>query len=65
MKKPKINLEIAGKAGNAFIILGMAQRLIKEAYGPVTKDKFVKEATSKDYKHLLKTVEEYCDVKYA
>lgn len=49
--------------GNAFTILGMAQRAMKTAGWPRDAIKeFLNEAMEGDYDHLLRTVMKYCDV---
>ena len=58
MNKPK--LELAGKDGNAFAILGRAKRVARE--NDMDWDKIQKEATSGDYDNLLQTMMKYFDV---
>ena len=61
MEKPK--LKIIGEDGNAFFILGHAQRAAKKAHWSEEKIKeFMDEARSGDYDHLLQTCVEYFDV---
>jgi len=61
MEKP--TLKLVGQDGNAFYILGSAQRAAKKAEWPKEKiDKFMAEAQSGNYDHLLQTCQEYFDV---
>jgi hypothetical protein len=60
-KRPK--LKLVGNDGNAFAILGNAQRVARKAgWDKETIDSFIKEATSGDYDHLLQTCFKYFDV---
>jgi len=57
------NLELTGSDGNAFAILGKAQRVAKKAGWEKEKiDAVLKEATSGDYDHLLQTMMKYFEV---
>ena len=48
-----VTYEPAGPSGNAFWILGMTERALKECgHGDKVKE-YQKDATSGDYKHLL------------
>lgn len=59
--KPKLRL--SGTDGNAFSVLGKAQRAAKEAGWPKEKlDAFMNEAKAGDYDHLLQTVMRHFDV---
>jgi hypothetical protein len=58
MDKPK--LVIVGTDGNAFALLGKAQRVAKQ--NSMDWDAIRKEATSGDYDHLLQTLCKYFDV---
>jgi len=60
MSKPKLN--IVGKDGNAFSILGKAEKALKRAGKNDEITKFMDEAMSGDYNHLLATVMKYFDV---
>lgn len=56
VKYPSLNLKLVGEDGNAFAILGRAQKLMRRAN--LTKeeiDAFSAEATSGDYNKLLQT----------
>jgi hypothetical protein len=59
-KYPEVEVQLVGEDGNAFAILGRVQKALRK--GGVEKDeitKFMNEATSGDYDHLLQTVMEY------
>jgi hypothetical protein len=58
--KPKIRL--IGEDGNAFAILARAREALKKAGREDEFDKFMAEATSKDYKHLLRVAMEWFEV---
>lgn len=59
--KPK--LKLVGEDGNAFFILGKAQRAAKKAgWSKEQIDAFMEEAQSGDYNNLLSTCMEYFDV---
>lgn len=52
--------DLRGPGGNAFMLIGQAQRLIKDAGLPeVVADEFSKEAMSGDYDHVLATLKEW------
>jgi len=57
-------LKIIGEDGNAFAILGKAQRVARQAGWPQEKiDQMMNKAKSGDYDHLLQTMMEYFDVR--
>jgi hypothetical protein len=57
-------LKIIGEDGNAFAILGKAQRVARQAGWTQEKiDQMMNEARSGDYDHLLQTMMEYFDVR--
>ncbi len=61
MSKPKLLLgNLDGPEGNAFVILGRAQRVAKEAGLDWTA--INAEATSSDYEHLLETINKHFEV---
>ena len=63
VKSPDITVELVGKDGNAFNILGICRRAMKHAGLSETEiNEFTKEATSGDYNHLLATCAEYFNV---
>lgn len=55
-------LKIIGKDGNAFAILGEAQRALKKAGLQDKWEEIYAEATSGDYDKLLQTMIKYFDV---
>ena len=59
-----VNLELVGKNGNAFMIMGIFQRQArKEGWKHSEIDAVLKEAKSGDYNHLLATISNHCEVK--
>ena len=55
-KYPDITVELVGKDGNAYNLLGICLRAMREADLPQEeRDAFEKEATSGNYDHLLAT----------
>ena len=62
-KYPDITVELVGKDGNAFNILGICRRAMKRAHLPESEiEAFTQEATSSNYDYLLATVCEYFNV---
>ena len=62
-KYPQIRVKLVGEDGNAFAILGKVQKALRK--GGVAKveiDKYLEEATSGDYDHLLTTTMEWVEV---
>lgn len=54
---PHVNVRLVGEDGNAFAILGRTRRALQQ--GGVSNDvvnRFIKEAMSSNYDHLLQTV---------
>jgi hypothetical protein len=63
MAKYDIEVELIGTDSNAFSILGRVKRALRKHKVPLEDiDKFMEEATSGDYNHLLATVQEYVEV---
>jgi hypothetical protein len=61
MNKPE--LKLVGMDGNAFFILGMAQRAARKAGWPREQiEQVMTEARSGDYNHLLATMCDHFDV---
>jgi hypothetical protein len=55
-KYPKIKVQLVGKDGNAFAILGRVKAALAKAKVSLEEQKlFIDEATSGDYDHLLQT----------
>lgn len=55
-------VQLTGKDGNAFLILGLVRRGILRSNHPDLADKFMNEATDGDYDHLLQTCMRYVSV---
>lgn len=56
IKYPEIKVQLSGKDGNAFNLLGIMQNALRKAKIPNEEiDAFFKDATSGDYDHLLQT----------
>ncbi|MGB1283650.1 MAG: hypothetical protein ACPG44_04220 [Polaribacter sp.] len=59
-----VNLDMVGVNGNAFMIMGVFQRQAKnEGWSSREIQEVLKEAKSKDYNHLLATIENHCEPK--
>ena len=62
-KYSEIRVELVGKDGNAFNVLGICRRAMKRARLPESEiEAFTAEATSGDYNHLLATCCEWFKV---
>ena len=61
-EKPKPKLKLIGANGNAFMILGLAQKVLRQKGMEAEFKKFEKEATSGDYNKLLQTCHKYFEV---
>jgi len=54
VKYPNITVKLVGEDGNAFAVLGSMKKALKKGGVPQEEiDKFMEEATSGDYDHLL------------
>lgn len=63
VKYPDVHVQLTGKDGNAFAILGNVKRAMAEAKVPKAEvGAFIAEATSGDYDHLLQTCVKWVDV---
>jgi hypothetical protein len=61
LPKPKIRL--VGEDGNAYSIMGIAQKgMRKEGWTQAQINAYLEEATSGDYDNLLATTMKYCNV---
>lgn len=58
----KPRLALIGESGNAFAILGKAKRALKEAGREDEVERFLQQATSGNYLHLLSVVMEWFEV---
>lgn len=57
----KVDLDLVGVDGNAFSILGAFQKAAKrQGYEAEEIKSVINEATSKDYNHLLMTIQSHC-----
>jgi hypothetical protein len=64
VKYPHIEVELIGHDGNAFAILGRVTRAMHQAEIPAEEvEKFLAEATSRNYDNLLRTCMEWVHVK--
>jgi hypothetical protein len=56
MRYPEIQVQLTGKDGNAFAILGRVQQAMRRAgLSDAIVAEYVAEATSGDYDHVLQT----------
>jgi hypothetical protein len=55
-------VELSGKDGNAFLILGLVRRAILQSDRPELAAQFIEEATAHDYDHLLMTCAKYVTI---
>jgi len=62
MSITNIKLGIVGQDGNAFNILGLASRALKDNGQSELVDEYMTEAMAGDYDHLLRTTAQYFDV---
>lgn len=63
MKYPNVYVKLTGEDGNAFSILARVSKALKQA--GISKEEineFQKEATSKDYNHLLSVVMQWVNI---
>lgn len=59
-----VNLDMVGVNGNAFAVMGVFKRQAKkEGWTQEEINLVLKEAKSRDYDHLLATIENHCEVK--
>ena len=57
-----IEVQLTGKDGNAFAILAIIGRALRQGGRADLVEEFNKEAMSGDYDHLLQTAMKYCIV---
>ena len=63
LKQTGIEVPLVGADGNAFAIIGLVRRALRQAgYGEDFVKAFMDEATGGDYNHLLKTVMDVVEV---
>ncbi|MCL7752456.1 hypothetical protein [Polaribacter sp. Z022] len=59
-----VNLDLVGVNGNSFMIMGVFKRQAKKEGWTATEiEAVLEEAKSKDYNHLLATIENHCEPK--
>lgn len=61
-KYPDVQVQLTGRNGNAFAVLGTVMRALTDAGYADAADDFREEATSGDYDHLLQTAMAYVEV---
>jgi len=57
LKNGKIKIDLTGPDGNAFAIMGYAQRLAKQL--GLDRDQIINEMMSGDYENLIKVFDKY------
>lgn len=62
MSKTGIRINFKGVDGNAFVLLGMCQRALRQNGKYELFPKFAKAATAGDYSHLLNVIDHWFDV---
>lgn len=63
VKYPDIHVQLTGRNGNAFLLLGVVVNAMQKAGVPKEeRDLFMKEATHGDYDALLSTCAKWVDV---
>lgn len=63
VKYPEIEVQLTGRDGNAFVILGFVTAAMRRARLPQeTINEFLAEAQSGDYDHLLRTCLKWVNV---
>ena len=59
---PDVTVQLIGEDGNAFAIIGRVRKALKRAGHADLAAKFLEEATSGDYDHLLQICMKYVNV---
>ncbi len=62
VKAPDVDVQLTGRDGNAFAVLGAVNKALKEAGHADLARQFMAEAMSGDYAHMLTTAMEYVNV---
>ena len=63
MAKYDIQVQLIGKDGNAFAVMGAVQRALRKAGAPKEEiNQYLKEAMSGDYDNLLRTTMDWVEV---
>jgi hypothetical protein len=60
---PHVEVKLTGEDGNGFMIVGRVRTALRRAGYQAEAEKFVAEATSDNYDHLIQTVFKYVTVK--
>lgn len=63
LTKEKPIIKLTGENGNAFNLLGIAKREMRQNYTKKEINAFIEEATASDYDNLLRKIMKYCEVK--
>ena len=56
---PRIEIDLSGPEGNAFVLLGYASRLGKKIYGPEQTEAILEEMKMSTYELLILTFDKY------
>ncbi len=59
---PDVTVQLTGKDGNAFAILGAVSSALRRTGHDAAVDEFLAEAMAGDYDHLLRTAMRYVEV---
>jgi hypothetical protein len=63
-KYPEVTVQLIGKDGNAFAIMGAVKSALKKhGVSPDEIDEYLRESMAGDYAHLLQTATEWVTVK--
>lgn len=62
VKFPDVTVQLVGRDGNAFAVLGAAKRALAKAGHRDMVDEYLTEAMSDDYDHLLATTMRWMNV---
>lgn len=63
LRHPEIEVQLSGVNGNAFVILGIVKRALRDAGVPLAEQNlYLDEATSGDDDHLLRTTVQWVNV---
>lgn len=62
VKYPNVTVQLTGRDGNAFTILGLVKNALKKEAGQEVADAYFDEATEGDYNDLLATTMKWVNV---
>lgn len=54
--------DLAGEDGNAWVILGVTSKAIRQKHGRAEADEYYRRATSGDYENLIRVTLEYIEI---